>query len=54
VKNNPTNALRKSHEDIVLVLNRDRPDAIMVGLNKDGELGHPGVKVALATVIYKY
>ena len=31
LKNNPTEALRKAHEDMVLVMNRDRPDALIVG-----------------------
>lgn len=31
LKNNPSEALRKAREDVVLVLNRDKPDALMVG-----------------------
>ena len=53
LKNNPTDALRKAHEDMVLVMNRDRPDALIVGLNEDGALAAPGVKAALATVLFR-
>lgn len=53
LKNNPTEALRKAHHDLVLVMNRDRPDALMVGLSKDGTLEGPGVKAALATVLFR-
>ena len=53
LKKNPTSALRKSHLDLVLVMNRDRPDALMIGLNEDAELASPGVKAALATSLFK-
>lgn len=53
LKNNPTDALRKAHKGLVLVMNRDRPDALMVGLDEDGALEGPGVKTALATVLFK-
>ena len=33
-------------------MNRDRPDALIVGLNKDGTLAAPGVKAALATALF--
>ena len=53
LRNNPTEALRKAHQGLVLVMNRDRPDALMVGLDKDGVLKEPGVKAALATVLFR-
>jgi predicted HTH domain antitoxin len=53
LKNNPTEALRKSHRDLVLVMNRDRPDALMIGLDKEGALQGPGVKAALATALFR-
>lgn len=31
LKNNPSEALRYAHEDMVLVMNRDQPDALMIG-----------------------
>lgn len=48
LKNNPTEALRKSQDDLVVVMNRDRPDAIMVGLASTGALDLAGVRAALA------
>ena len=36
LKNNPSEALRYAHEDMVLVMNRDQPDALMIGLNQTG------------------
>ena len=32
LKNNPSEALRMAHEDMVLVMNRNEPDTVMVGL----------------------
>ena len=32
LKNNPTEALRKAKQDVVVVMNRDRPAALMVGI----------------------
>jgi predicted HTH domain antitoxin len=53
LKNNPSEALRKSHQDVVVVLNRDRPDALMVGMNLAGVLDARGVKPALATALFR-
>jgi predicted HTH domain antitoxin len=53
LKNNPSDALRKSHRDVVLVLNRDRPDALMVGVELAGGLDAKGVKPALATALFR-
>ncbi|NEX18328.1 MAG: prevent-host-death protein [Halochromatium sp.] len=53
LKNNPSEALRKSHRDVVLVLNRDRPDALMVGVELAGGLDAKGVKPALATALFR-
>lgn len=54
LKNNPSEALRYAHEDMVLVMNRDQPDALMVGLNHTGGmLDMPGVRTALATSLFK-
>jgi predicted HTH domain antitoxin len=53
LKNNPTEALRKSQEDVVVVMNRDRPDALMVGLASTGALDLAGVRTALATALFR-
>lgn len=53
LKNNPSEALRKSHRDLVLVLNRDRPDALMLGVEFAGGLDAKGVKPALATALFR-
>ena len=53
LKNNPTEALRKSQQDLVVVMNRDRPDALMVGLASTGALDLAGVRVALATALFR-
>ena len=53
LKNNPSDALRKSHRDVVLVLNRDRPDALIVGVDLAGGLDAKGVKPALATALFR-
>lgn len=53
LKNNPTEALRKSQDDLVVVMNRDRPDALMVGLALTGALDLAGVRAALATALFR-
>jgi predicted HTH domain antitoxin len=53
LKNNPAEALRKSREDVVVVMNRDRPDALMVGLNATVALDRAGVCIAPATALFR-
>ncbi|HRO58784.1 MAG TPA: UPF0175 family protein [Burkholderiaceae bacterium] len=53
LKNNPTEALRKARKALVLVMNRDKPDALMVGIESVGGLEGPGVRAALATALFK-
>lgn len=53
LKNNPSEALRKAQGDLVVVMNRDRPDAFMVGVDSINVMGAPGVKLALATALFK-
>ena len=53
LKNNPTEALRKSHQDVVIVMNRDKPDALMVGLDSPEMLQMKGVRSALATALFR-
>lgn len=53
LKNNPTAALRKAREDVVVVMNRDQPDALMVGIQATKALDMAGVKPALATALFR-
>jgi predicted HTH domain antitoxin len=53
LKNNPSEALRKAREGLVVVMNRDRPDALMVGMNLAGVLDARGVRPALATALFR-
>ena len=53
LKNNPSEALRMAHRDVVVVMNRDRPDALIVGVESIGVLEAKGVKPALATALFR-
>lgn len=53
LKNNPSKALREAREDIVLVMNRNEPESVMVGIKQTKTLDLPGVRVALATSLFK-
>lgn len=53
LKNNPSEALREARKHPVLVLNRDRPEALLVHLDDEGLLSEPGVRLALATSLYR-
>lgn len=53
LKNNPSEALRMAHEDLVLVMNRNEPDALMIGLKSSKIIDLPGVRKALATALFK-
>lgn len=53
LKNNPSEALRLAHKDVVVVMNRDRPDAMMVGVEMAGVLEAKGVRPALATALFR-
>ena len=53
LKNNPSEALRMAHDDIVLVMNRNEPDALMIGLKSSKIIGMPGVLKALETALFK-
>lgn len=53
LKSNPSVALRQAAQDVVVVTNRDTPQALLVDL---GQLGLPdvgSVKVALAVSLFK-
>jgi len=53
LKNNPADALRQAKTAPVVVLNRDNPDALLIGLEQDGMLQAPGVRAALATALFR-
>jgi predicted HTH domain antitoxin len=53
LKNNPAEALRQAKSNLVVVLNRDHPDAVLMGLDQDGLLQAPGVRAALATTLFR-
>ena len=53
LKNNPSAALRMARKHPVMVMNRDQPEAMLIHLNDEKLLAEPGVRVALATALYK-
>jgi len=53
LKNNPSDALRRAKRDVVVVMNRDKPDALMVGIEASGVLDFAGVRPALATALFR-
>jgi predicted HTH domain antitoxin len=53
LKKNPSQALRMAHRGVVLVMNRDKPDALMVGIESSKVLDAKGVRPALATALFK-
>ena len=53
LERNPSAALREAREQPVLVLNRDRPEALLVHLGENSPLAAPGVRRALATALYR-
>ena len=53
LKHNPAEALRQAKAGPVVVLNRDHPDAVLLGLEDGGLLQAPGVRAALATALFR-
>lgn len=53
LKRNPSDALRMARNGPVVVTNRDRPEALLFHLDDEGLLGEPGVRLALATALYR-
>ncbi len=53
LKNNPSEALRLARQDVVVVMNRDKPDALMIGVDMVGGLTGAGVRPALATALFR-
>jgi predicted HTH domain antitoxin len=53
LKNNPSDALRMARKAPVVVMNRDKPEAVLFHLDDEGLLGEPGVRLALSTALYR-
>jgi len=54
LKNNPSEALREARKDVVVVMNRDKPEALMIGVElTGGRLDVDGVLAALATSLFR-
>jgi predicted HTH domain antitoxin len=53
LKNNPSEALRAARDDLVVVMNRDQPDAVMIGLQSGNLLAESGARAALATALFR-
>lgn len=53
LKNNPSEAMRLAHRDLVVVMNRNVPDAVLVGIDLLGALNVEGVRAALATALFR-
>lgn len=54
LKNNPSTALRAAHDDdMVVVMNRDTPTALLVDLEKIAMPDMESVKVALAVSLFR-
>ena len=54
LKNNPSTALRSAKEDdLVVVMNRDQPEAVLVSLDKLGLPDPEAVRVALAVALFR-
>jgi predicted HTH domain antitoxin len=53
LKNNPSEALRLAQKGVVVVMNRNSPDALMVGVDALGVLEESGVRLALATALFR-
>jgi predicted HTH domain antitoxin len=54
LKNNPSAALREAQADgLVVVMNRQQPQALLVDLARVGGADLPGVKFALAVALFR-
>ena len=53
LKHNPAEALRQARSSPVVVLNRNNPDAVLIGLEEGGLLQALGVRAALATALFR-
>lgn len=53
LKNNPTEVLRKSRQGIVVVLHRNKPDSLMIGIELADVTDAKGVKPVIATKLFQ-
>lgn len=53
LKSNPSVALREAKNDLVVVMNRDTPDAVLVGIEQLGVADLPHVRSALAVSLFR-
>lgn len=53
LKNNPSEALREAKLGPIVVMNRDRPDAVLIGIEQLGIVDLPHVRSALAVSLFK-
>jgi predicted HTH domain antitoxin len=53
LKSNPSVALREAKNDLVVVMNRDRPDAVLVGMEQLGIADLPHVRAAFAVSMFR-
>ncbi len=53
LKTNPSVALREAKHDLVVVMNRDRPDAVLVGMEQLGIADLQHVRAAFAISMFR-
>jgi predicted HTH domain antitoxin len=53
LKNNPSEALRAARKSPVIVMKGDHPEAVIFHLDNDALLTLPGMKLALATALFR-
>ena len=53
LNNDPSAALRAAREQPVVVLNRHEPEAVLVHLHDDSVLSESGVRLAIATGLFR-
>jgi predicted HTH domain antitoxin len=53
LKSNPSVALREAKKDLVVVMNRDTPDAVLVGIEQLGIADLSHVRRALAVALFR-
>jgi len=53
LKNNPSEALREARKAPVIVMKGDQPEAVIFHLDNDALLGLPGMRLALATAMFR-
>lgn len=53
LKNDPGDALRRARKGVVVVISRNKPAALLVGIEAAGVLDCAGVRPALATALFR-